>query len=202
MPLPVFTPYAQRVYDQLEPLWNMDKTAGYPLANFVATIATMYDDLDSYVRGTEDEPGWRILFDPDNIPASGLAWQAQMIGVQLDTGWTTQQKRDAIKARLGWQRGTPQAMRDAAALYLTGSKSVIFRERFPDAYSVAILVQTSETPDPAKAEAAVRAQKPAGIILTFTVLDGRDYQELFVTHATYQLVFTDYATYQELIEDI
>ena len=201
MPVPPLTPFATRLYDLLEPLWRQDAANGYALAHYCSALATMYDEIDSYARGTEDAPGWTILFDPDNIPAAGLGWMAQMIGVQLDPGWTEAQQRAAIEARLGWQRGTAQAMRDAAALHLTGSKTVSFRERHPDAYSISILVQTAETPDPVKAEAAVRAQKPAGLVLTFSVLNGQDYQELFATHATYSSVFSTYATYQNLLED-
>lgn len=43
---------------------------------------------------------------------------------------------------------------------------------------------------------ALASQKPGGIILTYTILDGQDYQQLFTGFATYQTVFTTYTTYE------
>lgn len=44
--------------------------------------------------------------------------------------------------------------------------------------------------------AALLDQKPAGIILSYRVLSGEDYQSLLINHPLYSNVFADFATYQ------
>jgi hypothetical protein len=48
---------------------------------------------------------------------------------------------------------------------------------------------------------ALRSQKPAGIILTYSIADGQDYTILKAL-GTYQTVFTTYTTYQNLLEHV
>jgi hypothetical protein len=89
----------------------------------------------------------------------------------------------------------------AAQLHLTGTKIVFFRERYGGAYRLQVLTYTVQTPNPTLVEKELMAQKPAGIILTYTVLAGQDYQLLYLNNATYQVVYDKYPTYQGVMSD-
>ena len=59
---------------------------------------------------------------------------------------------------------------------------------------------TSETPDPAAVLAALLAQKPAGIVLTYRQVAGWDYQQMTAEGGTYADQSADYTTYTDLQE--
>lgn len=75
-------------------------------------------------------PGWSILFDPDLCPVRYLPWLAMFAGVRLTTGMAEEEMRSRIKDRDGLRRGTPGAIARAVQQHLTGSKTVLIRERF------------------------------------------------------------------------
>lgn len=109
------------------------------------------------------------------------------------------QKLDALKAKLSWMRGTAPAMVSAAQATLIGTRRVVLRERFTgDPWKINVVTFTDETPDAAATLAALLTQKPAGIILTHTVVTGQDYQLLLDNHASYSNVRSTYATYAGL----
>lgn len=202
MSQPPLSPLAQRVYDRLEPMQYDEPDQGYALAWYLAAAASMSDQIDLYSATQEDgTPGWAMLLNPNTCPDEALPWLAQFVGVTLVGGLTRQQKIDLIMARLGFQRGTPKSMIDAAKHTMTGSQTVIFRERHGDAYRLDVLTFTNETPDPAATEAAIRSMKPAGILLTFNTYDGQDYQLLYDNYATYQAIYDHYPTYQGILVD-
>src|SRR5262245_26265752 len=193
MSQPPLSPLAQRTYDRLEPMQWDEPNQGYALAWYLKMAASMSDEIDLYASDQADgTPGWAILLDPDTCPDKALPWLAQFVGVSLPAGLTRQQKIDLIFARIGWTRGTPQSMIDAAKHTMTGTQTVIFRERHPDAYALDVLTFTDETPDPAATEAAIRSMKPAGILLTYHCFDGQDYQLIYDNFATYQQIYDTY----------
>lgn len=146
MAMPTIGSVAQRIYDLLAPLHHDDEVQDFDLAVYAGAMGLPYQGLEDLAVDDGEVAGWARLFDPQEIPAEGLAWQAQLIGVRLDAGWTEQQQRDAISARLGWERGTPAAMAAAPGLFLSGAKTVIFRERHPTPYSISVLTRLSEMP--------------------------------------------------------
>lgn len=168
------------------------------LALFIGAIGEMSQEIDTLVRG---DPPWATLLDVDNIPAQYLPWLAQSVGVQLTEGMSEADQRTTIKKTGGWLRGTPASIKEAAKLHLTGSKTVIFRERNTSPYNFHVVTRTSETPDSAVVLAAMMAEKPAGLVMTYAVVPGQDYQELLDNHATYQIVLTAYATYDALVRN-
>ena len=152
----------------------------------------------------EGEPG-SPLVDVDRCPDWALPWLAALVGVTLPTGSTAELNRERIRNVAGWKRGTPAALRAAAGMYLTGDKTVYFRERDPTGgdppYCLEVVTRDSETPDPAAVEAALRRQKPAGILLTYRVVEGWDYQELGATGPDpYSALDDAYPTYLKLRE--
>jgi hypothetical protein len=193
--------FAQALHDKIEPMTLEDEKYNYALAKFLAAFGVMFQDIDDLVAETDDGPPWSVALDLDRIPSVGLGWLAQFIGVSLDPRLSDADQRIRIKTTDGFNRGTPAALKGAAAGYLTGNKTVVFRERFPDAYSLTVVTYTSETPDSAKVLSALLDQKPAGLKLTYSVLAGQDYQSLYTNHATYSNVKTTYATYQGIVTE-
>jgi hypothetical protein len=191
-----------RVLEKMYPVVNDD------MKTYVGAICNgMFQEIDDYASdGDEGEQGWSILVDLNRIPDKGLDWLAQFKGVSFPPGLTPAQKRQQILLTSGWLRGTTGAMAAAPLPYLTGSKTVILRERDPaacpsiPAYGLTVITRTSETPDSAAVLRALIAQKPAGIILNYVVLAGQDYLILYNGGATtYANVFSTYATYAGVV---
>ena len=62
-------------------------------------------------------------------------------------------------------------------------------------YSLTVITRTAETPSSSAVQAALIAQKPAGLLLTYATTTGNTYLEVRATQATYTAVKTTYATY-------
>lgn len=185
-----------QIWPQFEPVQSDD------LETYAGGISEMFQTADDYASdGPNGEVGWSILLDLDRIPDENLDWLAQFIGVHFPSALSPDEKRDRIRNTDGWNRGTPDAIKAAPLPFLTGTKTVILRERFPDAYSFQVLTKVSETPDAAIVLAALIEQKPAGLILTYNTIAGNDYQQLLTNHPLYSNVFADYATYQGVLND-
>lgn len=198
MPEPTLTGFAADLYERLSPWAHADADNGYALALLCQAVGAQFDEIDAVARaGTDDEPGWAALMDPDAAPAFTLDWLAQFAGVSLNRTLDEAQKRVAIRATEGVvKRGTPAAMQRAARPFLTGAQSVFLAERDGDAYQLTVITRTDETPDPDAVEAALLSQKPAGIVMTYSVVPGLAYAELDADYTDYGDVassFTDYS---------
>jgi len=162
--------------------------------------------------GVELEEG----FDPDephypvgvlmtyNAPAWALPWAAQIVGLALGPGLSEEQSRDLMRDAPNWESGTTGRMRAIASLYLTGTKTMYFRERDASgtdpAYTLEVVTLTGETPDPALLLAALTAAKPVGITLTVRQVPGWDYQQMTIDEGLYSALPARYATYRVLSE--
>lgn len=205
MPAPALESFAAALYSGLAPMAWDDPNQGYALALYLAGIGEMFqivEDLsrDQVVDG-KTLPGWSQAMDINRAPDEALPWLGQFVGVQVNVGMNPDDQRQQIRDVSGWKRGTRAALFGAPAPYLTGSKTVIFRERFPDAYSFEVITYTAETPDPASVLAALIAVKPAGLVMTYNVLDGQDWQLVKDTYATWQDVKDHYSTWQGVKAD-
>jgi hypothetical protein len=128
-----------------------------------------------------------------------LPWVAQLVGVRLPANIGPDEARVLITEARGFQRGTRESIYAAASYWLTGEKTMYFRERDAgDPYALEVVTLDSETPDPAAVLDALIAQKPAGLILRYRQVTGWDYEELTLTGDTYVVVATDFATYATL----
>ena len=133
------TPIQEELYEALEPLAWADEEEGWPLLIYCGAIATMFDQVDHYVRDqieydndgnvVSEIPGWYILFDPDLCPEEALPHLAQFKGVALPTGLTAAQQRQAIKDASARERGTVGAVESAVKAVLSGTKTVFIKER-------------------------------------------------------------------------
>lgn len=193
---PVVSAVADELYEILKPLAYADQSLGWPLLLFCEAVSNPVQVVKDV--GVD----WSQILDVDRAPYDGLPWLAQLVGSTLGpmlTGESTTsydtRSRSYIRATPGFNRGTPAAMVAAIQQYLTGTKSVILRERAGGPYKLQIRTKTAETPSTAAVLQAIATQKPAGITLDYATIAGQDYQTLYTTYATYQLVYTTYLTY-------
>ena len=49
---------------------------------------------------------------------------------------------------------------------------------------------------------AILSQKPAGIILSYKIFNGQDYQNLWLVRGTYSIIYNVYGTYQAIMDDV
>lgn len=147
---PVLTPLGERLRERTQPLAPADADYGYAHAYLCEAIGRMFQQVGDVFDPEGDLPPLAPILDLDLCPDWALPWLGQLTGVVLPKGVTPDQARSFIREVAGFQRGTPAAMRAAAQLFLTGDKSVQFRERDPSGadppYTLEVVVKTSELP--------------------------------------------------------
>lgn len=143
------------------------------LETFTQVLMSPIEGVYEIVREREDgTPGWAIAVDPDNAPAEVLAWLSQFPGVVITPEMSAAQIRLEIKEPTGWARGRLNSIKVAAGRGLTGTRLVIVRPRFPEVGIHYIRTLLSETPDPARTEATIRAALPAWEVLDYEAING------------------------------
>lgn len=162
----------------------------------LGAIGEMYEQVQEIVRDGS-QPGWTVPLTLSE--AKELDWLGQFLGVRREPIYSDADFRRAIDEVAGFSRGTPSSLRNAAYRTLTGARHVNFYERLGgDAYNLTVITYVPETPDPAATEAAIRALKPAGIVLTYICVDGLTYAQLTAEKANYTAVNSSFADYNEL----
>lgn len=189
--------FADRLKAELLPVLSND------LAIYAEALSEAFREVDDLVRDTDIGVGWSALVDLTRAPSYALPWIAQIVGATTIEGLSDADQRIRIASRSNQVRGTKQAFIDAAKLHLTGTKTILFRERDGgDPYALRIVSYTSETPNPAQTLADLLAQKPAGIILTHQVLAGQDWLAVRTNYATWADVKAHYATWNGVKSDM
>ena len=196
------TKLAARLRERALPLGEGEETRGYAYSMLCEALLNAGVELaDGF---DPDEPHYPVgVLMTYNAPAYALPWAAQIVGVKLGPGLSEQQSRDLMRDAPNWRSGTTDTMEAAAGLYLTGSKTVYFRERDDSGtdppYTLEVVTHTDETPNPAATLAALLSQKPAGIVLISRTVTGWDYQELTTTGPDpYSTLKTTFPTYNDL----
>jgi len=200
-PVVLGTTYADELYPELDPLTSAEADYDYPLMKFINTISLPYEEIEDLARDTSGtEPGWSVLLDIDRVPANAFGYLGQFIGVQLSPGLTNDQQRNRIRNTAGWTRGTVSAIVGAAQQRLTGSKTVILRERTQSsAYKLEVYTYSNETPNAEITEADIMAQKPAGLLLTYTAISPNSYDALDTSYASYNELNAAFPTYNDIL---
>lgn len=174
MTRPTVSRFAEELYENCVGWAYADEQNGWVLLHLCEAIARPYRLTDEIANPPVEGRGpWETLLDIDHTPPEFLPWLGQFVGirpVQL-VGLDEAQQRDFIRACSAYRRGTPAAMVAAAQVHLTGTRQVRMIERDESAYRLTVLTRTSETPNPAAVERAIRSQKPAGIVLNYIVSD-------------------------------
>jgi hypothetical protein len=186
----------------LEALDPMRYPGAEALDTYLIGLSRPFELIEYYASDTDTDIGWSLLLSLDRCPVEALPWLAQIVGVKLPQNLNESEQRNYIAQVSNWRRGTLGAIAGAANPTLTGDRTVIIRERYDGSgidapYYMEVVTYSAETPNPAATEAAIRSQKPAGIILTYTVLAGQDFQHVKDTYATLQDVkdrYTDFAS--------
>jgi hypothetical protein len=199
---------SQRLYDGLEPVAAADQSLGWPLLAFVDTLGQMLQGAaDLCEDGPNGEPGWSIILDIDRVPDAGLDYLGQFIGMHFYTGITPNQKRQQIRDRVSWQRGTPASIIAAVRLFLTGTQTVQLSERDSSPYHFNVAIWTTEAPtDTSSTSPVVRYvnqfAKPAGLQWTLTVNPGSPpsitYGGIYTRGDTYSSIYTTFQTYADI----
>ena len=134
---------------------------------FLQAAAVVTKRSQEALRWDERGSGWRRMLDPTRCPAWALPWVAQLVGSPSLAGLTEEQQRAVVVDSPTLRRGTPASIRAAAQMHLTGTAEVHIAERVDNAYTFLVQTHTSQTPEPDLVEAAVKAAKPAGLVLTY-----------------------------------
>lgn len=153
MPRPTVSEVTEELYEILKPVAFADEQHDYALLVLSEAIVgqlQLVNDLSAAqtVDGKEYPP-WSQVVDIDRTPDVALPWLAQFVGVVAPPGSGEEYNnklRDYIRSTPGFTRGSPAAIVAAAQLYLSGGKTVIFRERDGGAYKLTIKTRRIETP--------------------------------------------------------
>jgi hypothetical protein len=199
MSAPATSPFGDRLQERTRPLAPDDAAYGFAHAILCEALSKPFLQVQEVFDPEGDLPPLAPLLDPALCPDWALPWLAQMVGIVIPTGATPDAARSLIVSVGGFRRGTPAAITAAAGFYLTGTKTVYFRERDGgSAYRLEVVTLTAETPNPAQTQAAILASKPAGIILSYRTVDSWDYQQMTTEGGTYAQLKVKYATYRDL----
>lgn len=169
MAAPVISRVAEKWSAELSATQRDSEQNNWAFQLLLGALARPFRVLHDLVSDSDDGPGWSALVDPARTPSP--RWTGQLNGVRVTTGASDAQQRAQVGAGSGMLRGTTAAMRAALEPHLTDTRLIRIVERSASPYSLLVVTRTSETPDIAAAEAAARAQKPAGLILTFVTSD-------------------------------
>jgi len=178
---PDHTIIGQRLTDRTNQMAVDDPTFGWAHAHLCEALGQPLIQFQE-AFDPEDAAPFETLLDPARCPPWALPWLAQLVGMRLPTTISVDEQRAFIAALASHNRGTPAALAAAAGLYLTGDKTVYFRERDPTGqdppYTIEVVTRDDETPDPDAVRAALMAQKPGGIILLYRQVTGWDYEAM------------------------
>jgi hypothetical protein len=196
---PDLVPTGDRLRERTQPLAPDDARYGFAHAYLCQALGVAFQQAQEVADPEGDVPPLAPILDPGLAPDWALPWVAQLVGVRLPANIGPDEARVLITEARGFKRGTRESIYAAASYWLTGDKTMYFRERDAgDPYALEVVTLDSETPDPEAVRDALIAQKPAGLILRYRQVTGWDYEELTLTGDTYAVVATDFATYATL----
>lgn len=196
---PDHSPFGERLRERTQPLALDDASYGFAHAYLSEALSRPYLEVQEIFDPEGDVPPVAPLLDIDLCPDWALPWLAQLIGAAIPVGMPPDTARELIRNVAGFRRGTPAAITAAASFFLTGSKTVFFNERFAnDAYRLGIVTLAVETPNPAQVQAAILAQKPGGILLSYSAIAGQTYRAVLTEVDSYREMRSDWATYRDV----
>lgn len=197
---------ADELFEAVAPLAYDDATNDNATLGLVNALALVLDDIATIVNPADGSAPWSLVYDLDNAPVEWLPWLGQWVGVRIPTGLDEASMRLRVRETDGFKRGSVGAIMGAARQRLIGDRKVVLRERYDPSdplvdspYHLTVFTFTDETPDSAAVEAALVAQKPAGIILHYEVRDGQDWQTLSAGGTTWADVVSTYDDWADVI---
>lgn len=215
MARPAVGTLAEEALERLDPVAHEDEQLDWPLLSYLGALLGRAQEVADLARDSDDGPGWSAIVDPERAPTAWLPWTAQLVGVRMPPPGSpeySELSEDAQRLRIretdGQRRGSVGALKGAARQHLVGpdgtpdTATVHIFERHGSAYRLSVATLDGETPDPARVEAALLDQKPAGIVLVYDVIEaGGDYDALASTHSDYADVAATFVDYHEVLID-
>ena len=169
--------FYQQLYDLLQPMFYDDPEESNALAIYLESMSDTYfqivQDWSSDSPDNPPKPGWSILMDATRVPDSAVPWLAQFVGVAVTAGMTVAGQRAQMVGLSTWKRGTVAALEAAPVPFLTGSQTVIVKERDTSPYHFEVETYASETPNQNLVLAALLTQKPGGLVMDYVVYSGQ-----------------------------
>lgn len=191
--------YVDELVVELQPYIDADPTGGRDTLAYIAGVAAMAEPIASLVRDADGRPGWSDMFDPWRCPRDFLMIPAQVKGVVLNPSDSEEVQRAKIDAGDGISRGSITAQIIAAQSTLTGAKTVIPQERFNgNAWRQRFITRPAETPSPDLTLAAIKSQKPVGIVALHEVFDGITWDDLAGLAVTWADVASTFSTWEDV----
>lgn len=202
MTVPASTPFADEVYEKLEPVARGDDQRGYPLLVFMVCLSQLWGKPEEVLRSTGGYPAGSQALDIDRCPAWLLPWLGQFVGVRVRTGLTEPESRAQVADEQGFRRGRTSTLVAAiqATLDPASSRYVFVEERLGgDAARIRVTVRPSQVLDASATAAAAEAAKLGGLLLTLLVVASMTYGEWETAWAgqTYANVESAFATYAD-----
>lgn len=144
MAQPVVSALAQRIYNYLSAYTYADEANGWPLLRWATGWAGMVQDVYDTVKTRNGKSGWSAVTDPDQAIAVTMPFLAQMLGIRLSPGETTEEWRNTIKDAAGLYAGTPSSI--AGEVQKRASvRTVLIFERDTSNYHFSIGAFSQET---------------------------------------------------------
>lgn len=202
MTQPELTQVGQDLYDSVAPLTYADESLGYPLALYLSANGLLLENVAEVVRaGPDGEDGWTAFADPVRCPVEFLYTLGVWAGVRYPRRMGTDDLRKLIgpHAPSVW-RGTKGAIQEAVRRYLTEGATIYFEERADgNAYHLRIFTYDTETLDEQAIRMELYGAVPAGLVVTYEVRLGMDYEQVTAAYASYDEVNAAFASYDELL---
>lgn len=156
---------AALTYQDLGWFRELDEEGPGDLRLVIEALSRPSQQTYDVVRPRTDRDGWDIALDPDEAPASFLRWLAQWVGVEPKPEMSEQQLRDEIREPTGWKRGQPEALRVSVRSTLIPVVEgedllVIIHPNVPEVGRHYVRTLLSQTPEPDRTEAVLRAKLP------------------------------------------
>lgn len=199
---PTVSDAAERVYAHLRPYQTKDPE--YVLLRLCELAAIALRKPTDALRHDDRGSGARRMRDPLRCPDWALEHLAQYVGMDpadFPPATTPEQLRELIRSMPRTRRGTRSAIVAAVKPFLVGLQRVKVIPRVGgSAFAYAVVTYTADTP-PANEPlilAALKAQKPTRLKLTYLVVDGWTLAEFEAAYATLADGETAFATLADL----
>lgn len=172
---------------------------------FVAAAIAPAQEVADLVRDDPEtgELGWSAVVDPSRAPAGWLPWLSLLAGADDDESLSEAGRRVNIAENPRRIRGTLPSLNAAVRATLANpvTARVYISERHGSAYGIRVATFEADTPNPTATEAAARRAKRVGLVLTYDLIAGGDWDALESTHADWDEVDTDFSTWADVLTD-
>lgn len=175
------------------------------LLAFCVALTSPLQPIYDLVRERDDQKGWTILLDPQNVPAQFLPYLAQWVGAILTPGMGEEQRRLEIEQPTSWKRGQDPSIELVTKRELTGEKWVRIRQRTPAPGHTYIRTLLSETANPDRVKVDLEEHGvPAWQKLDYEAIAGVSYADIAAGWNDYEelrAAFPDYAAIRDMLPD-